>query len=420
MRKYCKGDYFSWNDKITTPPGMYWIHLVILKTAGWIIGGCDLVSLRTLNVITATFLAICFSQVIFYLRQDETIKMTEAISLIQFPLLYFYSTLYYTDVLSTLLVFLSLYLTLRKQHKTSAMVSFISLTIRQTNVVWTLFLISISIFPPHILDVKVTNTEFTVWNPPAYNASLFGKKGYISLFQLLIKQYNYIIKIIWPYIVVVTLFAVFVVYNKGIVLGDKTNHKIDIHLLQLFYFSIFTAFWGFPHLLTKNSILYFLKYSLGSRWALFRTCGIMVIIGLIVHFNTKEHPFLISDNRHYTFYIWRKTIKAHPAAKYIAVPFYYASTWAILNKLMLYQKVSYVLSFVVATILALGFTSLLEFRYFIIPYFLWRLSIRSTHELRLYAEAFLFLCINYITMNVFLYKPFFWESELGNLQRFMW
>lgn len=128
----------------------------------------------------------------------------------------------------------------------------------------------------------------------------------------------------------------------------------------------------------------------------------------------------MSDNRHYTFYIWRRLIKVHPLAKYMAAPFYYASIWVVLNKLMFYHKISYILLFTIATTLVLGFTSLLEFRYFIIPYLLWRFSIQSSHELRLYAEAFLFLYINYITTNTFLYKPFTWQSEPGSLQRFMW
>ncbi|CCJ28716.1 unnamed protein product [Pneumocystis jirovecii] len=223
MQKYCKGEYFEWDDKITTPPGMYWIHLVILRATKWIIGECDLVSLRTLNVITATFLAVCFSGVIFYLRQDQTMKITEAILLTQFPLLYFYSTLYYTDILSTLLVFLSLYLTLRKQHKTSAMISFLSLAIRQTNVIWVLFLISLSIFPPQIFKPKIIDTEFTVWDPPARSACFFDYFRFIKfLFQLLIKQYMDIIKMIWPYIIGIVLGTDLPIDN--IILGDLLTY----------------------------------------------------------------------------------------------------------------------------------------------------------------------------------------------------
>ncbi|KAG5436896.1 hypothetical protein PCANB_001649 [Pneumocystis canis] len=421
MQTYCEGRYKEWNDKITTPPGMYWIHLIILRGTYGIFGKCDLIHLRTLNVISGSFLILCFLNVISCFRIKKSVELSEAIILIQFPLLYTYSLLYYTDILSTLLIFLSLYLTLKKRHKLSAMISFLSLTVRQTNVVWVLFFISISIFSPCTSNTKRVNTKLSILDPPADNAYFFDYIHFIqSLLRFSIQQYNDIIKVIWPYMIVIALFGIFLIYNQGIVLGDKTNHIVGIHLPQLFYFSIFTAFWGSPHLLTKNIIQSFFKQSLGNKWALFRTCGFMIIIGLIVHFNTKEHTFLISDNRHYTFYIWKRTIKAHPAAKYIAVPFYYAAIWAILNKLMHYQKISYVLFFVIIITLVLGFEQLLEFRYFIIPYLMWRLSIQSTHRLRLYAEAFLFSFCNYITTYVFLYKPFIWESEPGNLQRFMW
>ncbi|KTW25592.1 hypothetical protein T552_03453 [Pneumocystis carinii B80] len=422
MKEYFQGNYLKWNDKITTPPGMYWIHLIILCAIPDVINRCDLSVFRMLNTITGSLCGLCFGKVITYFRQNESTEMdeVEGIILAQFPLLYFYSFLYYTDVMSTFVVFLSLFLALRKQYKTSAIVSFFSLTIRQTNIVWVLFLIGISVFPLN-RSIKSSNQEFMVYDVPAYNANFFDYICFIkSLYRFLFQQYKQIIEVIWPYIIVVFLFGVFLLYNGGVVLGDKTNHTIMIHLPQLFYFSIFTAFWGSPYLLTNRTITHFFKWSFGSKLACFRTCVIIIIMELIIYYNTKEHPFLMSDNRHYTFYIWRRLIKVHPMAKYIAAPFYYASMWAVLNKLMFYHKISYILLFTIATTLVLGFVSLLEFRYFITPYLLWRFSIRSSHKLRLYAEVFLFLYINYITTNIFLYKPFIWESEPGSLQRFMW
>ena len=35
-----------------------------------------------------------------------------------------------------------------------------------------------------------------------------------------------------------------------------------------------------------------------------------------------EHPFLLSDNRHYSFYLWRRIYKLHPAVKYLLAPIY--------------------------------------------------------------------------------------------------
>ena len=35
---------------------------------------------------------------------------------------------------------------------------------------------------------------------------------------------------------------------------------------------------------------------------------------------THAHPYLLADNRHYTFYIWRKVFMRHELVKYAFVP----------------------------------------------------------------------------------------------------
>ena len=41
-----------------------------------------------------------------------------------------------------------------------------------------------------------------------------------------------------------------------------------------------------------------------------------------------HHPFLLSDNRHYTFYVWRRIYRFHPLVPYLLVPVYLACAWA--------------------------------------------------------------------------------------------
>lgn len=43
------------------------------------------------------------------------------------------------------------------------------------------------------------------------------------------------------------------------------------------------------------------------------------------------HPYLLADNRHYTFYLWKNVIRAHWSAKYCLIPLYLYSWWSILN-----------------------------------------------------------------------------------------
>lgn len=41
-----------------------------------------------------------------------------------------------------------------------------------------------------------------------------------------------------------------------------------------------------------------------------------------------HHPFLLSDNRHYTFYVWRRVFLVHPVVPYLLIPGYIACGWA--------------------------------------------------------------------------------------------
>ena len=65
-------------------------------------------------------------------------------------------------------------------------------------------------------------------------------------------------------------------------------------------------------------------------------------------------------------------------------------------------------------------TSLLEFRYYILPYLLWRLHQKpASINGRAGLEALSWLAIQLVTVYLFLYKDFTW-TDLPDKQRFMW
>lgn len=41
-----------------------------------------------------------------------------------------------------------------------------------------------------------------------------------------------------------------------------------------------------------------------------------------------HHPFLLADNRHYTFYVWHRVFMLHPVVPYLFIPGYQACAWA--------------------------------------------------------------------------------------------
>ena len=58
-----------------------------------------------------------------------------------------------------------------------------------------------------------------------------------------------------PYVPVAATFLAFLLWNGGIVLGDKTMHVPVLHIPQLYYFSAFTAVMMLPYLLTQQVLV---------------------------------------------------------------------------------------------------------------------------------------------------------------------
>lgn len=209
---------------------------------------------------------------------------------------------------------------------------------------------------------------------------------------------------------------------------------------------------------------------------------------LVIKYNTIIHPFTLADNRHYMFYVFRYTILQHPLVRYVLGPIYLicaylvyltlGGPWRPGSSLVLQTKIlngtiqrqpehlekedseqggpttSFLITLLATTALSLITAPLVEPRYFIIPWVIWRLNVPSLpshatsspakqrqkgvgrpsdrvvefirywgwegHDYRLWLETAWFLLINLVTGYVFLYRGFEWPQEPGMVQRFMW
>lgn len=237
----------------------------------------------------------------------------------------------------------------------------------------------------------------------------------------------------------------------------------------------------------------------------------VALSGAIVKFNTIVHPFTLADNRHYMFYIFRYTIRRGALVRLALIAPYTIARWMVWDTLggsvdwvpsqlsvttfdnhpftsldrravsqsatksstaarttpsinpkeatdavsietaATHQTVptSAALIFLLATSLSLVTAPLVEPRYFIIPWVMWRLmvpawslhtegilgyvpgvaqlaSLAQGYDVRLLAETLWFIIINFVTGYIFLYKGYTWKAENGaileggQLQRFMW
>jgi alpha-1,2-glucosyltransferase len=298
-----------------------------------------------------------------------------------------------------------------------------------------------------------------------------------------------VLRVAFPYLILLGLFAGFVVWNGSVVLGkryeespntisqltiagDKSAHTATIHLPQMLYFWPYIAFFSAP--LVVGPVLYVAIKPLPNKaQAMFESSSLswrvtkypdLIILGLFivgaimaVHFNTIVHPYSLADNRHYVFYVFR-ILRQRPAIRYLAVPAYYICAWLVTHTMgalpngeqALRQKrpnrpttsatgrppcqISFITIWLVTTALSVVTAPLVEPRYFIIPWIIWRLHVPSSpaslssqkllnkpwYDMRLGLETLWLLAIDAAVMYVFLTRGFAWPSEPGKVQRFLW
>ena len=105
---------------------------------------------------------------------------------------------------------------------------------------------------------------------------------------------------------------------------NRSAHQAVLHLPQLLYFSLFFAALTFSF--TAAFLADFLTAARSHVW---RLAGSLALLAAVVHWNTLAHPYLLADNRHLTFYIWRRFLARHWAAKFLPVPAYMFGLYAL-------------------------------------------------------------------------------------------
>lgn len=222
-----------------------------------------------------------------------------------------------------------------------------------------------------------------------------------------------ILSALTPYIIVGILFLSFIVWNGGIVVGDRTAHVPTIHVPQLFYFFSFTFCFAWPYMLSYWKAF---LHDLLKHWIIFSL--IFCLFTAIVHSNTLVHPYVLADNRHYVFYAWNYFMGRYYFFKYLLIPFYGFSFYTFFKCPSHLRFMSRIL-FLICTCAVLIPQLLLEPRYFIVPYILFRLNLRNIKTWQIALETVTILVINFIQFYIFVNKKFYWMDQ-ENPQRISW
>lgn len=442
---YVHGNWSQWDEKITTPPGMYVISVVMLKLLSSLgfkpAGEYSAFHFRLFSAVWSAVNFVLLSW-IFLLRTCHT-RTVLSLCLIFHPVLYFFSFLYYTDQCSLAFVLLGFLCSLQHRRFLSALFCALSVTVRQTNIVWSLLAVC-----PFISQAVATAVE----NEKTNDNNNRNKVGFhiTGLVTQVIARPCIGMRIIWLslkalsfHLLVLLFFILFLWCNGGIVLGDKTAHRAILNIPQLWYFATFCA------LSTPFDFARFVWTTARSLWSihgrhrerrslLASAAGFCCCVGAVavslMYLMPAPHPYLLADNRHYTFYIWRRLLHPSRSIYVLHAPWFtlcaaYVVT-AFVRTAVSLQDVLSAVSCVVGTVLTLVPASLLEPRYFLVPYVLWRVLTTMAvveqhkgsgrHRLARVVELMGNIVVSVVLVYVFVHLPFHWPNEPGIRQRFMW
>lgn len=141
------------------------------------------------------------------------------------------------------------------------------------------------------------------------------------------------------------------------------------------------------------------------------------LIAAVVHFNTVIHPYLLADNRHYTFYVFNRFYLRYEHARFAIIPVYIFGLSTIFSSID--GSIGFKIFFVLSTVLTLCLQSMIEVRYFLVPFLLLRLNRNKVTKKWTVVELLVNLAINFVTFTIFFNTKVRWENFEED-QRIIW
>ncbi|KAK3070725.1 glucosyltransferase [Teratosphaeriaceae sp. CCFEE 6253] len=399
---YCRRRFDVWDAKITTPPGLYLLSYAGSRLEGWhaqlglphklLALDCSVTGLRAINAVGLVLLLVAVRQ--NYLQRAPAAALKHpglfdhsALNIALFPLLFFFSALYYTDVWSALSVITS-YVFLTKAYRDGMgywkrflgilALGLTSLMFRQTNIFW------VAAYPAGIVLVKELDCGHeAVRNSMHRRAQGFGDSVYgiaktswkmgvvydppvrdawVNDFLLTIvsiaacslrlatqpRRLLTVLSALAPFLTLAACFAAFVLWNGSVVLGDKSNHPATLHLPQMLYLWPAIVFFSwpllYPYLLLTPVVLLACAPLFGAleTTQIFKRTALLPRVSLalcaialacaVIWGNTIVHPFSLADNRHYVFYAFKRLLRPW-WLRYAVAPLYLLCAWACIQVL---------------------------------------------------------------------------------------
>lgn len=308
--------------------------------------------------------------------------LTVALMIGLLPTHFFYGFLLYTDVASLAALLLTQLLLLQRNTPAAAAAGFAAVAMRQTNAVWVTFMTGAAVL--HDIQAASMTTqgrgsaEQTV-GVGAEHDSVTPAGGSNHQPQSMLDELTtslhgiwllrgQLLRHYWTLLLVPVCFIGFVIVNKGIAVGDRAAHTPVLHLMQPLYFALFMAVAAAPVLFRPQQLRQMGQqvqagYKQLPQWFLAVVVATFAALVMVVGKYTLVHPYLLADNRHYTFYIWRRVFGLHWLVRYLMIPAYALSCAAIYHVLSRQQSRLWCAGFLASVLVTLVPAWLVEFRY---------------------------------------------------------
>lgn len=189
----------------------------------------------------------------------------------------------------------------------------------------------------------------------------------------------------------------------------------------MLYFIVVAASGFGPSLITRSKLQKFLtsvQRTATSFWGIFFMCFMAAVTMVVIYRFSPVHKFMLADNRHYTFYIWRKFFRRHEMAKFFPFPLYLFFGWSCWDDLNQRRSPLWKFVYLLAVWLVLIPSPLVEPRYYCLPYILFHLNTSNQSAYHLWLVTVAYMVVNALTLYIFLYRPYNWVD--GSTARFMW
>lgn len=251
------------------------------------------------------------------------------------PLLFPLFFLIYTDIPALIFSLAMVERTLRRRYLTAALCALVAVAMRQPNLVWVAFACVLALL--------------NELGPPDW------RKWKAEILSFTLK--------LWPFALVFFAFAVFVVVNGGVAVGDADQHPVSFNPSNLYFF----LFVSFCYFLPLNIALLpeIFRAIIDRKWLL-----LLLLAGFVVYMLTYEHPHRYNS---FDLAYYRRNWVLHYTSQVgvLRVIFYFLIAWMALTYWVCAQKSPYkwqmyaLYFFAVLSIVPLP---LIEFRYYFVAH----------------------------------------------------